>query len=234
MCLRGRDARLSHPIQLSQRLTAEPILTSSNHRILGAQRRPRIDSPVASTDGPLTTPQRTEYSEVRIPSSGERHPPVWRRKDNPSTVSNSSHLRAWIRENKLGPMTHPLSINNALDKLVELDGMPVELEGVLAVEAEGYQLLHYPKAERRPDYTDGHRSYPPTVLLAFGTGSLQPNREALSRWLGKRVRVHGILRSTRLPRSYEKMDVFGLVTPASIEPYSIQRLTAEERRDTQA
>lgn len=131
-------------------------------------------------------------------------------------------------------MTHPLAINSALDQLVELDGMPVELEGVLAVEPEGYQLLHYPKAERRPAYRDGHRSYPPTVLLAFGNGSLQPNRNALTRWLGKRVRVHGILRSTLLPRSYENMDVFGLVMPASIEPYSIQRLTAGERRDIHA
>jgi hypothetical protein len=131
-------------------------------------------------------------------------------------------------------MTHPLAINNALDRLAELDGMPVELEGVLAMEAEGYQLLHYPKGERRADYSDGHRSYPPTVLLAFGNGSLQPNRDALSRWLGKRVRVHGLLRSTLLPRSYENIDVLGLVTPVSIEPYSIQRLTAGERNDTHA
>ena len=133
-----------------------------------------------------------------------------------------------------GTMTHPLAINHALDKLAELDGMPVELEGILAVEPEGYRLLHYPKAERRPDYTDGHRSYPPAVVLAFGHGSLQPNQNALTRWLGKRVRVHGVLRSTLLPRSYEGVDVFGMVMPASIEPYSIQRLTAGERRDDDA
>jgi len=139
--------------------------------------------------------------------------------------------RASNREDKLGVMTHPLAINHALDRLAELDGMPIELEGILAVEPESYQLLHYPQAERRPGYKDGRRIYPPVVVLAFGNGSMQPNRSALTRWLGKRVRVHGVLRSTLLPRSYENMDVFGLVTPASIEPYSIQRLTAEERRN---
>jgi hypothetical protein len=60
-------------------------------------------------------------------------------------------------------MTHPLAINHALDRLAELDGMPIELEGILAVEPEGYQLLHYPQAERRPDYKDGRRIYPPST-----------------------------------------------------------------------
>jgi hypothetical protein len=138
------------------------------------------------------------------------------------------------REYKVGVMTHPLAINHALDRLAELDGMPIELEGILAAEPEGYQLLHYPKSERRPAYKDGGRSYPPIVVLTFGNGGMQPNESALTRWLGKRVRIHGVLHSTLLPRSYENMDVFGLVTPASIRPYSIQRLTAEERRENGA
>jgi hypothetical protein len=97
------------------------------------------------------------------------------------------------REYKVGVMTHPLAINHVLDRLAELDGMPIELEGILAAEPEGYQLLHYPKSERRPAYKDGGRSYPPIVVLTFGNGGMQPNESALTRWLGKRVRIHGML-----------------------------------------
>jgi hypothetical protein len=132
-------------------------------------------------------------------------------------------------------MANPLNVNEVLDRITSLDGAPVELEGVLAAEPEGYHLLHYPHSERKPDFVDlSHRSYPPSVILAFGTGSLQPNQEALSKWLGKRVRVHGILRSTPLPKGDEQTIHMGLVTPARIEPYSVQRVTAEERREHDA
>jgi hypothetical protein len=128
-------------------------------------------------------------------------------------------------------MTNPLAVNDALDRIAELDGTPIELEGILGVEPEGYHLLHYPKVERKPDYLDvSGRSYPPSVILAFGNGSLQPNVDTLSRWIGKRVRVHGVLHSTPLPRGDEQTILTGLVTPARIEPYSVQRLTSDERR----
>jgi hypothetical protein len=129
-------------------------------------------------------------------------------------------------------MTNPLSVNEALDRITELNGMPVELEGILAVEPEGYHLLHYPNAERKPDHVDlSQRRYPHSVILAFGSGSLQPNQIALQRWIGKRVRVHGVLHSTPLPKGDEETVLMGLYTPARIEPYSVQRLTAEERRE---
>jgi hypothetical protein len=129
-------------------------------------------------------------------------------------------------------MTNPFAVNYALDRIVELDGTPIELEGILAVEPEGYHLLHYPKVERKPDYFDlSGRSYPPSVILAFGSGSLQPNHRVLSGWIGKRVRVHGVLHSTPLPRGDEQTVFMGLITPARIEPYSVQLLTADERRE---
>jgi hypothetical protein len=92
-------------------------------------------------------------------------------------------------------MTNPRTVNQALDELVELDGKAAEIEGILVVESEGYHLLHYPKAERRPGPTDGKIQYQPGIWLSFGTGSVQPNHVALSRWLGKRVRVHGLVRT---------------------------------------
>lgn len=92
-------------------------------------------------------------------------------------------------------MTNPIPINHALDQLTELNGRPVELEGVLVSEHGQYQLLHYPKAERRPEHKDGLLGYEPSVVLEFRNGSIQPNHAALARWQGKRVRVHGILRA---------------------------------------
>jgi hypothetical protein len=127
-------------------------------------------------------------------------------------------------------MTNPITINHVLDRLPELSGRPVELEGVLVSDGGHYQVLHYPKSERRTEHTDGQLSYAPSVVLEFGDGSSQPNKVALSRWQGKRVRVHGILKARLLPREYAGMDIFGIIYPGSIEPYSIQRLTADERR----
>jgi len=43
-------------------------------------------------------------------------------------------------------------------------------------------------------------------------------------------RVHGLIRTRLLPKEYATMDLLGVLWPASIVPYSIQRLTAEERR----
>jgi hypothetical protein len=127
-------------------------------------------------------------------------------------------------------MTNPTPINLALERLAELNGMPAELEGILEGDGGGYLLLHYPKAERKAVHTDGRLTYQPGVLLEFGDGSMQPNHSALSRWLGKRVRVHGLIRTRLLPKEFAAMDIFGALWPASIAPYSIQRLTAEERR----
>jgi hypothetical protein len=128
-------------------------------------------------------------------------------------------------------MTNPLSINSALEQLGHLDGMPAELEGILAAGGEGYQLLHYPRSERKADHKHGQQSYEPGVAIEFGNGSLQPNHRALARWLGKRVRVHGLIRTRLLPPAFATMDIFGILWPASIEPFTIQRLTADERRE---
>jgi hypothetical protein len=127
-------------------------------------------------------------------------------------------------------MTNPLAINYALDWLAELNGHPFELEGISMLDGGRYQLLHYPKSERRTEHTDGRLSYEPCLTLEFGNGSVQPNNVALSRWKGRRVRVHGILTARLLPQKYAEMDILGILCPGAIEPYSIQRITADERR----
>ena len=89
-------------------------------------------------------------------------------------------------------MTAHRSVNDVLAQLTALDDQPLEIEGILELHAEGFELLHYPKAEREIGPQDGEHQYQAGVWVAFGSGSLQPNRDALYRWVGKRVRLHGI------------------------------------------
>ena len=129
-------------------------------------------------------------------------------------------------------------VNEVLDQLAELDGTPVQLEGVLQVHEEGYEVQHYPKAQRRPQYTENSHSYQAGIWLAFGTGSIQPNAIALKRWQGKRVRVSGFIRSLASLPPFGSLGKGGFgpwgFWPAEIETYSVQRVTAEERRENDA
>lgn len=132
-------------------------------------------------------------------------------------------------------MTAHLSVNDVLAQHKALDDQPLEIEGILELHPEGFELLHYPKSERELGPRDGEHQYQAGVWVAFGGGCLQPNREALNRWVGRRVRIHGIL------SSYISLQPVGSLGrggygpwgfwPAQIEPYSVQRVTAEERRE---
>ena len=133
-------------------------------------------------------------------------------------------------------MTLPLTINQALERLNALDGQPVELEGILdASHGGGYELLHYPKVERATSYDRNDSRYRSALWLAFGDGSLRPNHEALSRWCGKRVRVHGVIRTVN-PHP-ELAGFFGSGFgpwgnwPAEVESFILQRVSADARRD---
>ena len=126
-------------------------------------------------------------------------------------------------------------VNDVLTRLAELHGVPVQLEGILAAHYEGYEVVHYPKVERQSEYVQGNTSYQSGIWLAFGDGSIQPNERALSRWNGKRVRISGVIRSlSSLPSlGWAGQGGFGPWGrwPAEIEAYSVQRVTAEERRE---
>ncbi|NHZ92231.1 hypothetical protein F2P45_24970 [Massilia sp. CCM 8733] len=132
-------------------------------------------------------------------------------------------------------MTNPLTINQVLDRLAALDGQPVEIDGILwADDQGGYALMHYPKSERQPRFFNGGSDYPPDIWIAFGAGSLQPNLAALKRWEGKRVRIHGLLRSVQNLPQFGDLGKGGFgpwgAWPAEIEPYILQRVSADERR----
>jgi len=114
-------------------------------------------------------------------------------------------------------MTAPMSVNDMADALEALVGQPIEVEGLLQAVWGGFELRHYPTSRRR--------ARPVDCWLSFGHGSLQPNQLALSRWVGKRVRVHGIVLDPHMPFGHGPAQ-----QSVAIQPYSIQRLTAEERR----
>ena len=132
-------------------------------------------------------------------------------------------------------MTAHRSVNEVLADLGTPDEQPLELEGILEAHSEGFELLHYPKAERISGPQDGEHQYQAGVWIGFGNGRLQPNQDALTRWVGKRVRIHGILSSYLSLPSFGSLGHGGFgpcgFWPAQIEPYSVQRVTAEERRE---
>lgn len=114
-----------------------------------------------------------------------------------------------------------LTVNEVIDRFPELDGQPVEVTGLLTFEFENASIGHFPKAERReiteeiePPY------YQSSVWLAFGSGSIQPNENVLSKWAGKRVLVTGVLRGPSGPGGCGHFGGWGW----EIEPYSIERV----------
>jgi hypothetical protein len=131
-------------------------------------------------------------------------------------------------------MTQHISVNDTLDRINELAGRPVEVEGVLDSSFDSclgrseYWLLHYPKAERRTAATAPQSTKPSRLWLAFGDGSLRPNPVALTRWDGKRVRVLGIARPART--TSEDLFSGNSAYYAHVEVFSIQRLASEQRK----
>ena len=130
-------------------------------------------------------------------------------------------------------MTSYCSVNDALERLDELLRFPLEVEGILEAAnplESGYELLHYPAAERAGGASKdpAHRS---SIWLHFGAGSIQPNHGVLAKWIGKRVRVHGVVNGP--PAFTALSDPLG-AWPAHIEVYSVQRTTSQQRRSVES
>ena len=131
-------------------------------------------------------------------------------------------------------MTHHKSVNDCLDRLAEMVGTPLEVEGVLTstpasdLRGHEYWLSHYPKAERRPEAPGNSSAQGSRLLLEFGDGSIRPNPEALARWGDKRVRVHGIVRPAKTPMALSDGSSAYCI---HLAVYSVQRVTSEQRRE---
>ena len=128
-----------------------------------------------------------------------------------------------------------LTVNQALDAKSEINNAGVEIEGILGIEPEGFHLLHYPKVDRREPIYRGDARFNCGIWLAFGDGSIRPNHQKLSQWEGKRVRVHGIFSLNLFKRHDGEIEEAGSgpwgMWVAHIEPFSIQRVTSEQRHE---
>ena len=126
-------------------------------------------------------------------------------------------------------------MNEVLDQLAALEGQQTQLEGVLEIHEEGYALKHCPNAERRSEHAEEGHSYQSGIWVEFGNGSIRPNDAVLGRWQGKRVRVYGVIHGVSSLPSMGGAGKGGFgpwgFWPATVEPTSIQRVTAEERRE---
>ncbi|MFC7517867.1 hypothetical protein ACFQUU_22930 [Herbaspirillum sp. GCM10030257] len=83
-------------------------------------------------------------------------------------------------------MILPISVNQAIDDLVVLDGQEVIVQGILHFDFEEVALYHFPTAQRRAAYDS-------SIWISTGTGSLGFNEEACKRLHGKRVTIEGRL-----------------------------------------
>jgi hypothetical protein len=120
-------------------------------------------------------------------------------------------------------MSSALQVNQALDRLADLADGPVAIDGQLSFEFEDVSISHLPRQERRDAGAESRAAYASSIWLAFTSGSLRPNEEALRRWSGKRVRVTGVLR-----RPAEHLGGCGHMSlwPAEVEPYSIEKINS--------
>jgi hypothetical protein len=82
----------------------------------------------------------------------------------------------------------PLSVNEAISRLVELADSDVEIEGILHFGFEDVAIYHFPVAEQ----SDGYES---TIWLEVGSGSLAFDTKICARLHGKLVSVRGKLLS---------------------------------------
>ncbi len=88
-------------------------------------------------------------------------------------------------------MANPLSVHEALDRLHELDGHPVAVQGVLHFEFEHVAIWHDPESERRD--VDPYGSASSSIWLTAGSGSIRLNERGLEQLHGRKVTVLGTL-----------------------------------------
>jgi hypothetical protein len=117
-----------------------------------------------------------------------------------------------------------ISVNEAIDRLDEIEGQPVEIYGILCFDFEDYTLWHFPKAERRTIEKERTTFNGSSIWIEFMRGSLQPNTPVLDRWHGHRVAIFGFLNGPYMDNSYiqGRGHMGGCI--AEIVPYSIERM----------
>jgi len=116
-------------------------------------------------------------------------------------------------------MSNALSVETLIARVSELDGQLVEVVGLLTFEFEDCSLNHFPRTERHEITEAIDAPYcQSSIWIRFGTGSIQPNRQVLAKWSGKRIRVTGIAQTAKGPDGCGHLGGWA----CEIEAYSIE------------
>lgn len=87
-------------------------------------------------------------------------------------------------------MINPLSVNETIDRLVELNGQKVSIFGILSLEFEGQCITHVPKSELRSNDIGNYAS---SIWANFDLDSIGQRKQWLDQFDGRHVRLDGIL-----------------------------------------
>jgi hypothetical protein len=117
-----------------------------------------------------------------------------------------------------------ISVNEALDRLDELEGQPVEIYGLLSFERDDHGRWHFPKAERHAVQKGVHTFDGSRIWVAFNNGSIQPNIPVISRWHGRRVAIFGVHNGPPKDTPWSRGRSYMSLWLAEIVPYSIERM----------
>jgi hypothetical protein len=117
-----------------------------------------------------------------------------------------------------------ISVNEAIDRLDELEGQPVEIYGLLSFERDNHSLSHFPRAECRTVQKGIHTFDASSIWIEFNVGSIQPNGPVLTRWQGRRVAIFGVLHDPLKDTPWSRGRSYMSQWLAEIVPYSIERM----------
>ena len=80
------------------------------------------------------------------------------------------------------------SVNEALDVRASIHGKIVGISGLLTFEFENESINHWPRSEQR-EFNGS------SIWITTGDGAISFDRDTLTRWSGKRVKMTGIFES---------------------------------------
>ena len=116
-------------------------------------------------------------------------------------------------------MVNPISVNETIDRIIELNKQNVAVFGLLSLEFEGQCITHIPKSECR---SNGIGNYESSIWVNFDLNSIGQREQWLDQFDGRHVRLDGTLNG---PRSgYDGCGHFSMwpaeLTVTAIEKYS--------------
>jgi hypothetical protein len=117
-----------------------------------------------------------------------------------------------------------ISVNEAIDRMDELEGQPVEIYGLLSFDRDDHGLWHFPKAECRTVQKGVHTFDASRIWIDFNVGSIRPNIPVLTRWQGRRVAIFGVLHDPLKDTPWSRGMSYRSLWLAEIVPYSIERM----------